>query len=318
MGYPFDHELAEFVPLLAAVDLSESLARREEVDAMQLAMQGDVDERDVDINEYTIDAAGGTHEVRVRTYTPHMAAEANDKPLAGLLHFHGGGFVLGSIDTEHYLSVALAREVACVVVAVDYRLAPEHPYPAALDDCYLALLWLHANLETLGIDSSRIGAFGQSAGGNLTAALALLVRDRGDPLLCFQCMDVPILDARMATRSCQQFTDTPLVDRSAVLAAWDYYLCEYQWGGDGSAYASPAMVEDLSLLPPAYISVAEFDPLRDEALNYAMRLMHAGVSVELHSYPGTFHGSRTLDHAAVSQRQFKELCDVLKRGLDIY
>jgi acetyl esterase/lipase len=231
------------------------------------------------------------------------------------LYIHGGGFVVGSIATEHGSAAMLARELGIVVVSVEYRLAPEHPYPAGVEDCYAALVWLHEQAATLGIDKTRIGVFGQSAGGGLSAAVTLLARDRKGPPLCFQFLGIPELDDRLSTASMRAFTDTPLWHRPNAILSWKFYLGDkYNAGSDDvPSYAAPARATDLRGLPPAYISAMEFDPLRDEAIVYALKLLEAGVQVELHTYPGTFHGSSIFAHAAVSQRQEREMFEVLRR-----
>jgi acetyl esterase/lipase len=231
----------------------------------------------------------------------------------GLLYIHGGGFILGSIESEHAGAASLCAEVDAVVANVEYRLAPEHPFPAPLEDCYAALQWFHAEAGNLGVDPAHIGVVGQSAGGGLSAGLALLARDRGGPPLCYQGLGIPELDDRLETPSMQQFTDTPLWNRPNAVMSWKHYLGE--GGGEVSPYAAPARAKDLSGLPPAYVATMEFDPLRDEGIQYAMRLLEQGVSVELHQFPGTFHGSSLMSQAEVSKRSMAELADALRRGL---
>jgi acetyl esterase/lipase len=216
---------------------------------------------------------------------------------------------------EHAFGAQVAKDLGVVVVAVEYRLAPEHPFPAGLEDCYAALSWLHDQAHQLGVDRSRIAVGGQSAGGGLAAATALLARDRGGPPLCFQFLGIPELDHRLETASMRAFVDTPMWSRPKAEISWRYYLGPD--AGDVSPYASPAIATDLRDLPPAYVTTMEFDPLRDEGISYALRLMEAGVSVELHSYPGTFHGSAALSTAAVSRRGAAELLGALRRGLRV-
>ena len=199
---------------------------------------------------------------------------------------------------------------------MEYRLAPEHPFPAGVEDCYAALTWLHANAAELGIDDDRIGVGGQSAGGGLTAGLALLARDRGGPSICFQFLGIPELDHRLETASMRAFVDTPLWHRGNAVKSWQMYLGP-DHDGAVSPYASPSIATDLHGLPAAYITTMEFDPLRDEGILYAMQLMAAGVSVELHTFPGTFHGSSLVPGAAVSKRGHEELLVALARGLKV-
>ncbi|MCD2185609.1 alpha/beta hydrolase [Actinomycetospora soli] len=228
----------------------------------------------------------------------------------GLLVLHGGGFVMGSADMSAALAADLAAALGALVVVPDYRLAPEHPYPAALDDCAAALDWLAARPE---VDPARVALHGMSAGGGLAAALTLRVRDHGGPAVCFQVLDAPEVDDRLDTPSMRAFTDTPLWSRPDAELSWRHYLRGH--GGAVPVYAAPARATDLAGLPPAYVVVYENDPLRDEGLAYAGGLLAAGVSVELHLFPGTFHRSVILAGAAVSQRQAAETVAVLRGGL---
>jgi acetyl esterase/lipase len=175
------------------------------------------------------------------------------------------------------------------------------------------LRWIHDRAGDLGVDVERVAVFGQSAGGGLAAAVALLARDRGGPPLCFQYLGIPELDDKLETISMQTFTDTPLWSRPNAVLSWQHYL----GGKPASAYAAPARATDLSGLPPAYISTMEFDPFRDEGIIYGLRLLQAGVSVELHQYPGTFHGPSLINTATVSKQQAAETLTVLRRGLRV-
>jgi acetyl esterase/lipase len=269
------------------------------------------DRDDVAKEDRRIPGAEGAPDVAIRIYRPKASA---DGPRPGIFEIHGGGFVAGSIQMMDPWCQAIAVEQDAVVVSVEYRLAPEHPFPAGLDDCYAALCWTAENAAELGIDPSRLAIAGQSAGGGLAAATALLARDRGGPALCFQLLEIPELDDRLETPSMRAFDDTPLWNRPNAVWSWRHYLgADHE--GEVSPYAAPARAEDLSGLPPAYISTMEFDPLRDEGLIYAMRLLEAGVSVEVHSFPGTFHGSSLVPGAAVTRRGTREVQEVLARAL---
>jgi acetyl esterase len=249
-------------------------------------------------------AAGG---VPVRVFRPRA-----EGPLPAIVYLHGGGFVSGELDYFGVRCLRLADLVPAVVVAVDYRLAPEHPYPAALDDTYATLEWLAGAAGELGVDPDRIAAAGDSAGGNLATALALLTRDRGGPPLRFQFLDVPVTDDRLATPSMRAFTDTPMWNRPDAVLSWRYYL-----GGDGIAppYAAPIRAADLSGLPPAFVAVCEFDPLRDEGIAYAQRLVQDGVPTELHLYPGAFHGAAIIADVALTRRMNADMIAALRRAL---
>ncbi|MDF2704454.1 MAG: lipase/esterase, partial [Nonomuraea muscovyensis] len=164
----------------------------------------------------------------------------------------------------------------------------------------------------LGVDPGRIAVGGDSAGGNLSTALALLTRDRGGPPLRFQCLDVPVTDDRLTTPSMLAFTDTPMWNRPMAVLSWRYYLGE---AAGATPYAAPIRATDLTGLPPAYVSVCEFDPLRDEGIAYAQRLVQAGVPTELHLYPGTFHGAALVADVAVTRRMNADMVDALRRAL---
>jgi len=238
---------------------------------------------------------------------------ALEEPAPCVLLLHGGGFVMGDLDGTTAQASELCVQLGVVVVSVGYRLAPEHPYPAAFQDCRAALRWAAEAPDEFGIDRTRIAVYGMSAGGGLAAALTLHVRDHGGPALCFQVLDAPVVDDRLDTPSMRTFVDTPLWSRPDAELSWRYYLGDR--GGEVPVYAAPSRAADLSGLPPAYVSLYEYDPLRDEGLSYAQRLLQAGVPVELHVFPGTFHRSAVLAGAAVSRRQWAETVEALRRGL---
>ena len=312
MSYAFDPELLPLVEMLTPGDFRDVAASRAGLAALIAPMNAHVDTSGTTIEDREVPGRDGDPPVPVRVYTPSGAAPAGGRP--ALLDIHGGGFVVGDMDMEHAIAAAITRELGAVVVVVDYRLAPEHPFPAGVEDCYAALTWLHAESAALGVDPARIAVGGQSAGGGLSAATALLARDRGGPPLCFQFLGIPELDDRLETASMQAFVDTPMWNRPNAVMSWRYYL------GDPAPieipiYAAPARAADLVGLPPAYVSTMEFDPLRDEGILYAARMLAAGVKVELHSYPGTFHGSSVVPTAEVSKRMAAEQLDVLRRAL---
>lgn len=318
MTYAYDPELAPLLDLLpdsSELDISDPAASREGFRQLIAALNAELDSSGVIAENLEIPGPEGAPAVPLRLYRPEQRADT----VPALLHIHGGGFVIGDLDSELGICLALCRNLGIVVVSVDYRLAPETPYPGGLEDCFCALNWLHGQAEELGVDPERIGLFGQSAGGGLSAATALLARDRGGPAVCFQYLGIPELDDRLETPSMRQFVDTPMWHRPNAELSWDFYLGEqYRRGADNVPYhAAPARAQDLAGLPPAYISTMEFDPLRDEGVQYALKLMQAGVATELHSFPGTFHGSSMFAHTQVSQREAAEMFAVLRRGLGL-
>ncbi|MGI9287220.1 MAG: alpha/beta hydrolase [Pseudomonadales bacterium] len=317
MAYNFDPELIEMIAMVPDSNFGNPVAARCGIEEMMSALNADIDESGIETEDRAIPGPEGAPDVPVRLYTPDNLAGVT----AGLIYIHGGGFAVGSLDTEHAGAVNFCRDLGIVIVSVDYRLAPENPYPAGLEDCYAALCWTRGNAAKLNIDVDRIGVMGGSAGGGLSAALALLSRDRNGPKLCFQMLGIPELDDRLQTRSMLAFTDTPMWHRPNAILSWQYYLgANYTPGGDDVPYhAAPARatVEDLVGLPPAYVSTMEYDPLRDEGIEYALRMLQAGVNVELHSFPGTYHGSSMVTHAAVSIRGLEESKTALRRGLGL-
>lgn len=312
MAYALDPEVAAAVAMMPGTPLTDLVAMRG-MESMLTEFFGAPDTSGVDVLDTTVPGPEGAPDVPVRLYRP-QGAEGGPLPL--VFNVHGGGFVIGSIELDHPGCLEICRELGVVVASVEYRLAPENPYPAGLEDCYAALSALVASAGDLGIDLDRVALHGASAGGGLAAALALLCRDRGGPRLCFQYLGIPELDDRLGTPSMVAFTDTPGWNRPNAEISWDAYLGPGRRGGDDvPVYAAPARATDLSGLPPAYISVMQFDPLRDEGIAYAQALLAAGVNVELHLFPGTFHASRLARQAEVSRREGAEEIAVLRRAL---
>jgi acetyl esterase len=295
-----DPELEAFIPLFPPADLTDPAAERKHLAALAAALPAP-DTTGMEVEDRTVPADPA---VAVRIYRPQLARGA-------IVWLHGGGFVMGDLDTEHPWAARLADGTGAVVVSVGYRRAPEDRFPAALDDAYAALAWTAEHAAELGIDPGRIAVGGHSAGAGLAAAVALRARDQQGPPVRFQLLNQPELDDRQQTWSARQFTDTPWMTRDKLAASWRHYL----GSTPASPYAAPARAADLSGLPPAYIATAEFDPLRDEAIGYGLRLLQAGVPVELHQWPGTFHGSQAILSAEISQRQLAELVAALRRAL---
>lgn len=308
--YAFDPEIAAVVPLLPDLPGNDPFAIRSALSEMIAAFPAP-DTTGVQIEDREIPGRDGDPAVPIRIYRP----EQRSAP-AAVYSVHGGGFIAGDLETEHSSNVVLARDLGVVVVSVDYRLAPETPFPGGLEDVYAGLVWMAAQSDELGIDPARIAIYGTSAGGGLCAALALLARDRGGPGIAFQFLSVPELDDRLSTASMTDFTDTPLWSRPRAIVSWDCYLGAGRAGTDDvEIYAAPARATDLAGLPPAYVSVMHFDPLRDEGVAYAMAMLAAGVTVELHLFPGTFHGSMLIQDAAISKREEAEKMAVLRGAL---
>ena len=245
------------------------------------------DSRAVLVERLTVPGQGNAPAVGVLAYRPAQV----QGPLPALLHLHGGGYVVGSPERKGAEHRKLAVDLGCVIYSVDYRLAPETPFPGAVEDCYTVLRWLYQNAPQLGLDTSRIGVMGESAGGGLAASLALLVRDRAEFRLLFQHLISPMLDDRTAVRPiaypCNgEFAWTPQDNAFG----WSALLGPALGGPEVSPYAAAARAQDLTGLSPTYLSIAALDLLAEEEWSYAERLLRAGVPLEVHIYPGTYHG----------------------------
>jgi acetyl esterase/lipase len=309
-----DPELTGVLEVLPQIDLSDPVAARSGFAELVAGMASDIAGiESLDIEDRMVPGWEGDPDVGVRIYRP----KSRSGPVPGVLMIHGGGFIIGSVEAEHASAASTAIQTGAVVVSVEYRLAPEHPFPAGLHDCYSALVFLAGAAGELGVDTARLALLGASAGGGLAAATALLARDLGGPPLCFQMLHIPELDDRLETPSMRTFVDSPLWNRPLAQLSWEAYLGAGADRGDVSPYAAPARATDLSGLPPAYISTAENDPLRDEGILYGLGLLQAGVSVELHQFPGTFHGSALVASAAITQRAQRESAVALRRALGV-
>ena len=263
---------------------------------------------EVTIEERSIPGPDG--DIPIAIYQPPAPA-----PRPGLLMIHGGGYIVGTAR-EDMNGIGYAEHVGCTVVSVDYRMAPEHTYKASIADCFAGLNWLFDNAAELGVDSSRIAIGGGSAGGGLTAGLALYNRDHKGPDVAFQLLVYPMLDDTHETPSGYEVTHPNVWNREVSLKAWKMYLGD-EYGADNvSPYAAAARAADLSGLPPAFVTVGTEDLFRDEDINYAQRLMAAGIPTELQVVSGMFHGGEGfMPTAGVSQRMRLGYLDALKRAI---
>lgn len=234
------------------------------------------------------------HTVGVRISSPSRVTSG---PLPIVVEMHGGGFALGSAASNDAGNAGLAAALQCVVVAVDYRLAPEFPYPAAVHDCVTAVRWAVDTADSIGGDPGRIGLLGTSAGACLAACTALELRDSGGPRLAMQALIEPALDDRADSPSMKQGVDAVFWNTGNAVLSWQHYL----GGRVPDERTSPARRRDLEGLPPTYLTVNELDPLRDQGIDYARRLLAAGNRTEFHCWPGAFHGFTMFD-TALSRR----------------
>ena len=305
--------MVEKLPTDRPMDLNDIPRARAGMKKMVTAMLADLPAVEgVTSQDRSVPGYQGDPAVRVRVY------RANDQTskLPALLWIHGGGYVMGDIEQDDRLMKQLVKRIGCVAVSVDYRLAPEHPFPAPVEDCYAGLKWLFAHAAELGVKPDRIAIGGASGGGGLAAGLALLARDRGEVQVAFQLLIYPMIDDRNVTPASHAITDPRMWNRKSNLLGWKAYLGRDGGGADVSPYAAATRATDLANLPPAYIPVGALDLFVDENIEYAQRLIQAGVPTELHVYPGAFHGFDLFAPSATVSKQFKaDRDDALKRAL---
>jgi acetyl esterase/lipase len=294
-------------------DFNDIPAARAASKQMMAAMKSQLpDIPGVTTEDKTIPGPKGAPDVTVRIYWP----EKQSGLLPALLWIHGGGYMVGEIDQEDFSAKQFCLAGNCVVVSVEYRLAPEHPYPAPLEDCYAALKWLAAHARELKVDPSRIAVGGASAGGGLASGLSILARDRAEVQIMFQLLIYPMINDCNITPASDVLPDTLFWTRENNLQGWRSYLgCEP--GGDGiSCYAAAFRADNLEGLPPAYITVGDIDLFAEEDVDYARRLIAAGVPTELHVYPGGCHAFDMLVPGAdISKRFTADIHRALKRAL---
>ena len=291
-------------------DIPAARKRRNELAAAQMAKAPIIE--GVTAEDRHVPGPQGDPDVFVRIYQP------TDRPakLPALVWIHGGGYVVGTVEQDDLLAKHWSKAVNCVIASVEYRLAPEHPHPAPVEDCYAALKWFAAHADEFGVDTSRIAIGGASAGGGLAAGLALLTRDRGEVELAYQLLIYPMLDDRNIKQASETAPDTYVWTRENNLMGWRAYLGCEPGGADVSQYAAAARATDLSGLPPAYIPIGDLDLFLDENIDYARRLLAAGVPTELHVYPGGFHGFDGMaPRAKLAQRFHADRDQALKRIL---
>jgi acetyl esterase len=263
------------------------------------------------VEDTAFDVAGATpRKIALRIYRPRNAPQ----PSPCVLYLHGGGFVKGSLESGDAIAWGIAEQVGVVVVSIDYRLAPEHPYPAAVEDCYAAAKYIAGHGSALGVDVTRLAVWGDSAGGNLAAALCLMARDRGEPRIVAQAIHYPCLTDDLSSNTYRDYALSPGLTAASMDRNWDLYL-----GGkrpSHEAYAAPLKAPDLSGLPPAHIHVAEIDPLADDGRDYARRLERAGCSVELRVAERMIHGFlRARFTGSAAAAEFARPCAFLRAAL---
>ncbi|WP_374587757.1 alpha/beta hydrolase [Novosphingobium sp.] len=239
---------------------------------------------------------------------------------AALLHIHGGGMVIGSARSMRHGPAGMAAALCIPVASVEYRLAPEHPFPAPQEDCLAGLKWLAENAAELGVDTARIGIIGESAGGGLAAATALMARDQGGPVLAAQFLTFPMLDHRTGSEDClysNPVTGEFVWTRQSNRYGWSALQGDYAPTDHRKGWFSPSLADDLAGLPPTWIGTGSLDLFLDENLDYARRLIGAGVPVELHSYPGAIHAFQAIADSHLAQSFNRDLLSAVARWLKV-
>jgi acetyl esterase/lipase len=289
--------------------IADLATRRATLDGMLAMMTADIPPNpNISIEDTSIPGPAGAPDIAIRVYRPNTPAAS--KP--GILFIHGGGMILGNLETDSLAAAALCEFTGAVVLSVDYRLAPESPAPAAIEDCYAALRWMHAASSELGFDPTRLAVYGGSAGGGLAIATALVARDRGTPIISFVMAPYPMIDDRNETDSSKAVVDLGIWDRAGNIEAWAWYL----GGKPADQYSAPARATDLSNLPPMFIDVGDCDMFMDEDIAFVEKLKADGGTVEFIVYPGAYHASEVFAPAAalsakISGRRIEALKEAL-------
>ena len=264
-------------------------------------------DKEIDVSRHEIESYDGE---KIECFLMSPKSLGNNAPC--LVYVHGGGFVLSAAGYHYKNAMRYAKEVGCKVVFVNYRLAPEHPHPVFFEDCYAAMCWVYDNADSLGIDTSRIGIGGDSAGSTLAVGVCMMARDRLNPVrFAFQMLPYPYLDARNNSESCKKYTDTPmwnstLSGKIAPMTKADCGRLDYVW-------YSPAEAESFEGLPPAYIETAEFDCLHDDGILYAEKLREAGIEVTLNETKGTMHGFDIMQKAKTTKAALAARIEFMKK-----
>jgi len=303
-----DPELAPLVEMM--VDARRAAGEPSPMMAALMARPAPTSDR-VESREIRLPGPPGAPEVRALLYTPRSAG-----PHPAILHIHGGGYVMGAPEMSAAGNVKYAEDFGAVVLSVDYRLAPATKHPGPVEDCYAALAWLFAQADALGVDRSRVIVSGESAGGGLAAALALLARDRGEYPLAFQHLIYPMIDDRTVTHpEPSPFVGQFVWNTGSNLYGWESLLTQPPGSPDVPAYAAASRAEDLSGLPPTYLACGAIDLFLEEDLDYARRLIRAGVPTELHVYPGAPHGFNLIADARVARQAARDSLAALGKAL---
>jgi len=310
-----DPEIATVLAGLPILDLSDIPTARETMLERRAVAAADARPSPTVVRQdHLVPGLNGAPDVLVRHYRPASQSGA----LPCLYWIHGGGHVLGEVGQDDLVMDHIVDTVGCAAVSVDWRRAPEHPFPAPMDDCYAGLAWTHRQAAELGVDPERIAIGGASSGGGSAAGLALLARDLGEVPVCFQLLIYPMLDDRNVTPASLTLSDPRVWNRASNLIGWQAYVGDAAGTDRVSPYAAPARATNLAGLPPAYLAVGDLDLFIDEDIEYAQRLQQAGVPTELHVYPGGSHAFESYAPATALARRFvRDRDEALRRALGL-
>ncbi len=310
-----DPEIAAVLAGLPLLDLSDIPTARVTMLERRATAAADAQPSPTVVRQdHLVPGLNGAPDVLVRHYRPTRQSG----PLPCLYWIHGGGHMLGEVGQDDLVMDHVVDTVGCAAVSVDWRRAPEHPFPAPMDDCYAGLAWTYQQAAELGVDPERIAIGGASSGGGSAAGLALLARDLGDIPVCFQLLIYPMLDDRNITPASMTLTDPRVWNRAANLAGWQAYVGDAAGTDRVSPYAAPARATDLAGLPPAYLAVGDLDLFIDEDTEYAQRLQQAGVPTELHVYPGGSHAFESYAPGSALARRFvRDRDDALRQAFGL-
>ena len=271
----------------------------------------EIEHSDIEVRDFLVPSSNQDRNIALRAYSAKNGRDNELKPC--LFYVHGGGMIMGDLETGNLQCLSFASRFNLIVIAIDYRKSPEFPYPAAINDCFDGITWIASNCELFDIDPTNIGIYGSSAGGGLALGTALKIRDAGLAILKYMLPIYPMIDNSNSSASSLEITNLGIWDRDTNLAAWNWYLN----GAIADEYAAPARAEDLSKLPPCYSDVGNFDLFRDENSLFFERLAMAGVPTEFKVFPGAFHGSENLaPESALSKEIWENRFRALQRFIE--
>ncbi|MCY0859782.1 MAG: alpha/beta hydrolase [Sulfolobaceae archaeon] len=317
LKYSIDEEISDLayqLTLPPAAFLDVQTARKIMSDFSKKTLEylkdkGLLDTTGLTIREVAVTGYDG-YLIKARIYTP---SECAGSKCSGIVYFHGGGWISGDLDMDHYRLIRYSREAKVIVISVDYRLAPENPFPIPVEDCYNAVKWAYQNADLLNIDPNRLGVGGENSGANLAAAVSLMARDRREVKITYQLLLYPVLNLISSSDSAVKYSDTPVLNRALLQILVKLYLAD-NISNAYHPYASPLLAQDFKNLPITYLAIGQYDPGRDDSFEYVRKLLENDISVEFHIYANEPHGFDLIyPLSTISKRALEEQINVLKK-----